>query len=141
MLKIENHTRNISVLVSVFASEDAFEMGVILYLILGVIALAYYLIKKRYSYWTDRGFVSPSSRFPFGHLEGVGISTTIAEKMNVIYKDNKGKAPAVGLYFFLSPAILPIDPELCKNILVRDFSSFHDRGLYYNKEDDPMSAK
>lgn len=116
-------------------------MGVILYLLIGVIALVYYLVKKRYSYWTDREFLSPSSSFPFGSLKGVGSKTTLAEKLDTIYKNYKGKTPAVGMYFFLHPTIIPIDPELCKNIFVRDFASFHDRGFYYNKEDDPVSAK
>lgn len=66
---------------------------------------------------------------------------TQAEKMDIIYKKYKGKVPAVGIYAFLSPTILPIDPELLKNIMVREFSSFVNRGFYYNKEDDPVSAK
>lgn len=36
--------------------------------------------------------------------------------------------------------MIPMDPELIQNLLVREFSSFHDRGIYYNKKDDPLSA-
>lgn len=33
-----------------------------------------------------------------------------------------------------------LDIELIKDIFIREFSSFHDRGFFYNKEDDPLSA-
>lgn len=116
-------------------------MSFVLYLLLGVLALGYLWVKKRYSFWADRGYLSPPSSFPSGSLKGVATKATLAETMDVIYKEYKGKAPAIGIYTFLEPAIMPVDPELIKNILVRDFSSFTNRGFYYNKEDDPTSAK
>lgn len=117
------------------------QMSVVLYLVLAIVALAYFWVKKRYNFWSKRGFVSPPTIFPFGSLKDVATKVTSFETMNKIYKQYKGKAPAVGIFFFLSPTLLPINPDLFKNILVRDFSSFHDRGFYYNKEDDPTSAK
>lgn len=116
-------------------------MSVLLYLIAGAIVLAYYLVKKRYRYWSDHGFDSPPSIFPFGSLKGVGTKITECEGIDVIYKKYKGEYPAVGIYSLLQPQLMPIDPELYKNILVRDFASFHDRGFYFNKESDPLSAK
>ena len=116
-------------------------MSIILYLLVGVVVLAYYLVKKRYRYWDNHGFASPPSTFPLGSLKGVGTKITECEGIDVIYKMYKGKHQVVGTYFLLQPHILPIDPELYKNILVRDFATFHDRGFYYNKENDPLSAK
>lgn len=116
-------------------------MAFILYLLAGLLALAYFWVKKRFNFWSDRGFASPKPSFPFGSLKGVGTKMTSAEALDVYYKKYKGKVPVIGIYFFMSPTVLPIDPELLKNIMVRDFSSFHNRGFYYNKEDDPTSAK
>ena len=116
-------------------------MGVFVYLLFGVIALGYYLVKKRFQYWSNRGFISSPGSFPFGSLQGVGSKIHIVEKMESIYKKYKGKSTAVGVYFFFDPTLLLIDPELSKNVFVRDFASFHDRGFYYNKEDEPVSAK
>ncbi|XP_037028307.1 probable cytochrome P450 6a13 [Bradysia coprophila] len=112
----------------------------LLYGVIGVFLLAYYWVKRRYNFWNNRGFVSPKASFPFGSLGGVGSTITSAEAFDNYYKTYKGKAAAVGVYFFLKPTILPIDPELCKSIFVRDFSSFHERGFYYNAKDDPLSA-
>ena len=116
-------------------------MSVVLYLIFAILTLSVLWVKRRFNFWKERGFFSPPSHFPFGSLKGVGTEFTSAEAMNSIYKEFKGKTPVVGIYFFLQPSVLVIDPELFKNILVRDFTSFHDRGFYTNKEDDPTSAK
>ena len=113
----------------------------VVYLFLAIVALVYLWIKKRYNYWNERGFLCPPSDIPFGSIKGDGITLTAFQVIDNVYKKYKGKAPAVGMFLFFQPTILPIDPELIKNILVRDFSSFHDRGFYYNKEDDPLSAK
>lgn len=116
-------------------------MSAVLYLIIGIVALGYYLVRKRFNYWTDRGFPSTTGSFPFGFLQGVGSKMITVEKMDPAYKQFKGKAKAVGTYFFHDPTLMPIDPELTKNIYVREFSSFHDRGFYYNKKDDPATAR
>ncbi|CRL05219.1 CLUMA_CG018250, isoform A [Clunio marinus] len=97
-------------------------------------------LKKLSNFWNEKGFPSPKYSFPFGALKGVGTVTTNFEAIDSYYKKYKGKAPGVGLFFFLKPTYLVISPELVKNILVRDFGSFHDRAFYYNKEDDPTSA-
>lgn len=131
----------INSLVSSEGSECWHAMSVFLFLVFGLVGLCYYLVKKRYSYWADRGFLSPPSIFPFGSLKGIGTSVCGAEGIDVIYTKFKGKAPVIGTYFFFNPTLLPIDPEIFKSILVRDFSSFTDRGFYYNKEDEPVSAK
>lgn len=116
-------------------------MDTVLYTVIGIVVIAYFWVKRRYNFWIVRGFLSPKASFPFGSLGGVGSQITSAEAFDSYYKKYKGKAAAVGLYFFLQPTILPIDPELCKSIFVRDFSSFHERGFYYNAKDDPLSAK
>ncbi|XP_070493748.1 probable cytochrome P450 6a13 [Chironomus tepperi] len=111
--------------------------------LLGIVLLffvGYLWVKKRFQYWSDRGFLQGSPSFPMGTLSGVGTKMTNSEKLDVYYEQFKGKAPFVGLYNFLSPIILAIDPEFIKNVLVRDFQSFHDRGMFYNKEDDPIGV-
>jgi len=98
-----------------------------------IFSIAYLWVKRRFSFWKDRGFPQANPSFPLGTLKGVGTSMTSAENLDYYYRKFKGNARAVGLYSFLSPTLLLIDPELIKNILVRDFQSFHDRGFYYDK--------
>ena len=115
-------------------------MSVVILLVVSAIALLYFWIHRNYNYWLNRGFLSAPTIFPFGSIKGVAREFTSAECLNGIYQKFKGKAQAAGFFFFVSPVMMPMDPELIKNLLVRDFSSFHDRGFYYNKKDDPLSA-
>jgi cytochrome P450 family 6 len=78
--------------------------------------------------------------FPYGSLKGLGTKYPSFIGFDKYYDFYKGSTKAVGLYFFMSPKLMILDIELIKNIFIRDFTSFHDRGFYYNKEDDPLSA-
>lgn len=111
------------------------------FLALSIFVLIYLWIKKRYNTWNARGFIGPPGHFPFGSSKGFGQTKTPCLIYDDAYKSYKGKAPAIGIYLFLEPEVLIIDPELVKNVIVRDFKSFNDRGFYYNKKDDPLSVK
>lgn len=107
---------------------------------LAILILSYLWLRKLRGYWTSRGFPSANLTFPFGSLKGVGSEKSLCDGLDEFYKQFKGKGPAVGLFCFVKPLLLPIDPELIKNILVTHFDCFQDRLIYYNKEDDPISA-
>lgn len=100
----------------------------------------YLWLRRRRDYWTIRGFLSAELVFPFGSLKGIGTEKSLCDGLDEYYKKFKGKGPAVGLFYFVKPTLLPIDPELIKKILVSNFDCFQDRSLYYNKKDDPISA-
>ncbi|CAD7079502.1 unnamed protein product [Hermetia illucens] len=65
--------------------------------------------------------------------------TSFPDFMRDAYK-YKEKSPFVGVYFIAKPVVLLIQLDLIQNILVKDFSSFHDRGMYVNEDFDPLSA-
>ena len=115
-------------------------MFLLLSLVVCVILALFLWIKNNYNYWSNRGFQSAPTVFPFGSIKDAGRKITAAECVEGFYNDFRRKSPAVGVHFYLSPTLVAIDPELIKNILVRDFSSFHDRGIYFNKKDDPLTA-
>lgn len=78
--------------------------------------------------------------FLYGNLKGVGKQDHDGQLIEKFYRKHKGRGPFVGIFFFLVPVVVPIDLELVKNILIRDFNYFHDRGLFYNEKDDPLSG-
>jgi cytochrome P450 family 6 len=112
-----------------------------LVLLLAVLSLSYLWVKRRFNFWRDKGFQQAEGSFPFGSMKGLGSEITFAECLDQHYQRFKGKGPAVGFYSFLTPQIFVSEPELVKDVLVKEFQYFHDRGLYHNKKDDPMGSK
>ena len=108
--------------------------------VLSILAIVYFYVQHRYKFWNERGFVSAPTSFLFGNLKGLGTKIPSFVGFDRLYKSYKGKVKALGMYLFISPTLMIIDIDLVKNVFIRDFSSFHDRGFYYNKEDDPLSA-
>lgn len=115
-------------------------MNIFVFSSLVIFAAIYVWLKNRRNYWINRGFPSAELIFPFGCLKGIGSEKSLCVGLDEFYKKFKGKGPAVGLFYFTKPTLLPIDPELIKNILSTNFDCFQDRLLYYNKKDDPISA-
>jgi hypothetical protein len=115
-------------------------MNLFLFIVLCAVTYFYFWLKKRRNYWIDRGFPSAKFEFPFGSFKGIGTEKSLGIGLDEFYREFKGKGKAVGLFSFIKPLLLLIDPELIKSILIQNFDSFQDRFIYYNREDDPISA-
>lgn len=48
--------------------------------------------------------------------------------------------PVAGVYIFIQRQVFIMDLDLIKQILVKDFNIFTNRGIYHNEKDDPLSA-
>lgn len=107
-----------------------------------LIGTVYYYVRKKYSYWADRNIPFVQPKFPFGNLKMYGQREHSSQMFTHFYRQYKAKdsAPFCGMYFVLSPVALAIDLQFIRNVLIKDFNHFEDRGLYYNEEDDPLSA-
>lgn len=110
-------------------------------LILLLISLVYFWIRKRFSFFEDNGVLHEKPSFPLGNLKGAGKDFHIVDKLRENYEKFKAKAPLYGMYFFINPNFIITDLELVKNVLVKDFSAFHNRGLYHNVVDDPLTGE
>uniref|UniRef100_A0A182PYU8 Uncharacterized protein n=1 Tax=Anopheles epiroticus TaxID=199890 RepID=A0A182PYU8_9DIPT len=115
-------------------------MAVWLLLLVAVASLLYYYVWRRLSYWKARGIPEVDPSFPLGDLKGVGSTRGFNDLLDDAYGRARGKSSTVGLYFLVSPALVVADLDLAKQILVKDFNLFHDRGMYVNERDDPLSG-
>nr|ARR97182.1 cytochrome P450 [Anopheles funestus] len=116
-------------------------VNVVLYLVLPALTLLYYYAKQHYRYWTKRNVPQLEASFPVGNMKGVGTKRHFNDVLDEAYDKGKAEsAPLVGLYFMLKPVLIVTDLDMVKRILVKDFNSFHDRGLYVNERDDPLSG-
>ncbi|XP_062552482.1 probable cytochrome P450 6a13 [Armigeres subalbatus] len=111
-----------------------------IYLSVLAVTLAVLWVRKRYSYWKERGIPYSEPSFPAGNIPGMGRTKHFSALMQHCYNDLKGKGPIGGMFFFINPVALAMDLDMIKNVLVKDFQYFHDRSVYYNEKDDPLSA-
>lgn len=45
----------------------------------------------------------------------------------------------IGMYTFYKPNLVIADLDLIRIVLTKNFSNFHDRGMFYNNRTDPLS--
>ncbi|XP_034242352.1 cytochrome P450 6k1-like [Thrips palmi] len=102
--------------------------------------LLYAFIRYRLSYWQRRKvfFVPPSA--PLGNygpcfLGKKGLSETMAG----IYREHRDER-YVGTYFLLTPLLQLHDPEIIRQVFIKEFQDFNGRGNYCDPEADPLSG-
>uniref|UniRef100_A0A1L8EGS3 Putative cytochrome p450 6a9-like protein n=1 Tax=Haematobia irritans TaxID=7368 RepID=A0A1L8EGS3_HAEIR len=100
----------------------------------------YNKIRKHYKYWQNLGIPCDEPHWIFGSFGGVSTTRTFFDMWQEYYKKYKGSGPFAGLYWFYKPAVFVMDPGLIKQVLIKDFDKFSDRGLFINEVDDPLSA-
>ncbi|KAG5667306.1 hypothetical protein PVAND_015292 [Polypedilum vanderplanki] len=108
---------------------------------IALVFLCIYLwFRNRYEYFKRLGipFVPPT--FPYGSSSTVSRTEHIGDVLRQQYEKFKNQGPAFGTFIFAKPLLVPTDPELVKEIFVRNFESFHDHGFIYNEKVDPLSA-
>lgn len=102
---------------------------------------AYFYRKYSMNYWQSRNVPCIEPSFWYGNMDGVGSKHHLASALKNIYDTFKGTgAKFCGSYFYSRPVAILLDLDLMKDIWIKDFSNFTDRGMYYNAKDDPLSA-
>lgn len=107
---------------------------------LTIISLAaiYIYIKSSYSYWTKLGIPILNPTFPFGNFSAVILkSSSFLPEITKLYKafegHNLGGLCGLGLN-----SLLVRDPDLIRDIIVKDFDHFHDRGINVSENGNPL---
>ena len=91
-------------------------------------------------FWSRRGFLQLQPKFFVGDIFDLfRLKKSIGEIFGGLYEKSK-EYKFVGLYFVYRPALLVNDPELIRNILVKDFQYFMNHGLYVDEKRDPLSG-
>ena len=95
--------------------------------VLSLIAAAYMYMTRKFKYWEKQGVMEcPPTPFVGNFWECLVQKKSPPEFIKEMY--NKGKGlPYMGIYIFDKPVFLMRDPELIKQILVKDFHVFNDK--------------
>ena len=107
-----------------------------------VVALTalYFYVKGKHNYWKDANIPHNEPSLTKGSLETVGSEYALFEVMKMQYRQFKDKAPFFGFYFFTDPVAVATDISFIKAVMSSDKGNFINRGVYYNENEDPISA-
>lgn len=122
---------------AIFTGLWILDVWVFLASLLGALYLFY---RHQFQFWEKRNVVHTKPAFIFGDMKGSVSSLNMGVVFKNIYDSFKGE-PFFGAWMFFRPTLVLRDPELVKHVFVKDFMSFHDRGVYVNEKDDPLAGK
>ncbi|KAK9499936.1 hypothetical protein O3M35_002871 [Rhynocoris fuscipes] len=105
------------------------------------LTIVYYYGKRTYDYWKNRGIPYLKPKYPyFGNSFETSFSLkNVHIKQLEMYKYFHGKRFG-GIFSFTHPVLFVRDPSLIESIMVKDFTSFYNRGTGVDPELDPLSA-
>ena len=88
------------------------------------LALIYCYISSRYHYWNRLGIRCPPPLFPFGNLHQ--RMTAPMHNLEIDWARRFGPT-LYGSYMWMTPVINILDPDLVRQVLIKDFSVFVNR--------------
>ncbi|KRJ98365.1 uncharacterized protein Dyak_GE19208, isoform D [Drosophila yakuba] len=93
-----------------------------------------------YTYWARMGVPHERPLPLIGNMKGIGTKYHLRDINQRVYDKFKGKAPIAGMFLFIKRAAMVTDLDLIKQVLIKDFHHFQDRGLFNNTRDDPLTG-
>ncbi|XP_018322929.1 probable cytochrome P450 6a20 [Agrilus planipennis] len=112
----------------------------VLLVILAVCVVLYY--KWCFTYWKRKNVFTLPPSIPFGNAkENFYRQVSFAHSIIRLYRIIKSKGLQYGGYYMLwKPIFIPVDPNLIKLILNKDFDHFTNTVNYSNEKTDPLSG-
>lgn len=103
-----------------------------------LLGFLYLFNQHKHRFWIKRGFVQLEPKFFIGDLGPmITMKKSIGEFFYSIYVKHK-QHKALGIYMGLQPVVVVNDPILLQHVMVRDFSSFHDRPVPFDLQHDAL---
>lgn len=107
-------------------------LGLILFLLL----TAYIYSQYKLNYWKRKGIPSVPAHWLFGNFKDVILGrTSVGVHLGKLHNEG-GNEQCLGVYIMHKPFLLLRDPELIKQILVKDFHLFQNRYFAAEKSKD-----
>lgn len=109
-------------------------------ILLGFAALVYLFLQRRFQYWKNKNVPHLEPEFFYGNSRGITKDYNLHEFTRRMYSKLKTSGPIAGIYVHFRAQAIVTNLDLVKQILVKDFKVFTNRGDYCNEKDDPISA-
>ncbi|KAG5667309.1 hypothetical protein PVAND_015295 [Polypedilum vanderplanki] len=107
--------------------------------VLLILFCIYLWFLNKFSYWKKLGFPYSPGKFLLGSGPGIGITEHPSYFVKREYEKFKNSAPAFGAYLMAYPILVPTDPDLIRDIFVRKYDIFQNRGFTVSERADPLS--
>lgn len=109
---------------------------------LSLIAAVVLIFKICYTHWSKKRVFHSTPSFPFGNAKDLILQKiTIGLEFKRLYDFfKKNRQRFGGYYFFMRPIFVPVDLEIVKQIMTKDFAHFTDHVIHINEESDPLSV-
>ncbi|EFA09242.1 cytochrome P450 9Z4 [Tribolium castaneum] len=108
---------------------------------IAIIALSYLFLIRPFKYWTNLGVEQGNPVPVFGHSWGTIVHTqSFADLVQMVYNIAPG-ARYSGMYQFFTPTLVLKDPDLIKQIAVKEFDSFLNHRSFIPEDVDPLWSK
>lgn len=105
-----------------------------------IILIFHFKNKSNNDFWKIRGIKGPESRNFFVTMKNIFLTKTyIGDTIKKMYDDYKDEK-MIGMFAGSMPILIIKDPELIKDILIKDFNKFADRGIRLHEKVNPLSA-
>lgn len=99
----------------------------------------YYWTRSNFDFWKSRKVVGPRPLPLIGNLKDVLLGkTSMGQLLKSVYDENRDEA-VIGIYLRRQPVLLLVDPEVIKDVLIKDFSVFGERGLRTFEKVEPLT--
>ncbi|KAJ8916081.1 hypothetical protein NQ315_004447, partial [Exocentrus adspersus] len=124
-----------------FAGFDTIKM--LTFILVAVVAafLFYHFIVKPFHYWTERGVKQGNPKWLFGdNWKNLTRQQSSGEMILELYNQSPGTR-YFGVYQFMVPTLMLRDPELIKQLTVKDFEHFTDHRTFIPEDADPLWGK
>lgn len=114
----------------------------ILGIVIALVAVGLAYIKWSHGYFKRRGWHHLEPNFPLGNSENpLNRTKCVGQFVKDIYDHFRSKKlPYGGFYTIARPTMVPVDPDVIKSIISKNFQKFTDRGLYANEETNNLNG-
>lgn len=102
--------------------------------------LFYYLVDRNLNHWNKQNIPHIKPEVIFGNSRGLSRDFHMSEFLRRMYSQLKAAGPICGIFIYFRTVAMATNLDLIRNILIRDFHIFPNRGRYFNERDDPLSA-
>ncbi|XP_070162794.1 cytochrome P450 6a2-like [Polyergus mexicanus] len=104
-----------------------------------VLLAVYYYFTSTFDFWKSRGIRGPQPIPIFGNFKDVMLNKKAAgDYLMEIYNKYKDES-MIGIFARKTPVLIVKDPEFIKDVLIKDFIKFADRGIPISEKVDPLS--